>query len=220
MNKINKSVLKDMMQNTTNFYEGRTFRAVLMCITLSFTLISAGCALFIPVAAVTAGAVMMDQRSIGAVVDDNVIFTKIKGEFGRFTVKDVFTKVAVNVKEGRVMLTGAVKEEYYKHEAVRIVWGVMGVKEVIDEIIVSSEVINSANDTWIANQVRSKFLFRKNMDSVNYTIAVNNSVVFLFGIAQDQAELDLAIEIVSSVKGVRKVINHVLLSNDQRRRVP
>jgi osmotically-inducible protein OsmY len=43
------------------------------------------------------------------------------------------------------------------------------------------------------------------------------SVVYLLGVAQDQNELNRAIKAAGSIKGVRKIVNHVIMKNDPRR---
>ena len=91
--------------------------------------------------------------------------------------------------------------------------------EVINEIEVTDEggIGAYARDTAIVTELRSKLLFGKDIQSVNYSIESVNNVVYLLGVAQDQAELDKAIDIARNVRYVRRVVSHVLMKDDPRR---
>jgi osmotically-inducible protein OsmY len=170
------------------------------------------------VAATTAGSAIIDERSMGKIVDDKVIMLKIKDKFTKNDVNKLLLKVSVNVSEGRVMLTGSVAEHDTILKAIKLVWEVEGVREVINEIETKEKSISQrAKDSLIATQVRAKFLLRDKFRSVNYTVDVNNGVVYLLGIAQNRRELQAAEEMASTVSGVVKVINHAVLKSDLRR---
>ena len=116
------------------------------------------------------------------------------------------------------MLTGSVQGEQYKTQASELTWNVRGVKEVINEIEVDKkELSDRAKDMFIASTVRSKLLLEKDLRSINYVVDVNHGIVFLLGIAQDNNELSRALKIASMVKGVQKVVNHVIIKDDPRR---
>ncbi len=179
---------------------------------------SASCA---PVAVVATGKVgtsIAEERSFGNIVDDATIMAKIKNEFAQKDVSNLLSKISVTVTEGRVLLTGSVPKYEHAIKAVKLAWSVDGVKEVINEIDVGDKDIKTrANDSWIATKVRTKLLFQKGINSVNYTVDVNNGVVYLIGIAQNKEELELAINLTREVKGVNQVVSHVTLKSDPRR---
>lgn len=117
------------------------------------------------------------------------------------------------------MLTGSVAKYTYAIKAVKIAWSIEGVKEVINELEVGDKDIKTrAGDSWIATKVRTKLLFQKGVHSINYTVDVNNGIVYLIGIAKTKKELDLAINIAREVRGVREVVSHVTLKADPRRK--
>ncbi len=178
-----------------------------------------GCIPAVLAGAGTAGEVAVQERSTGTVVDDAGIKLALDAQFLQQDVKDLFRNVDTHVKEGRVMLTGDVDKPDSKVQAVQIAWKVKGVKEVIDEIQVNDQtgVMDYAQDSWIANQIRTKLLLEKNLRSVNYNVEVVNGIVYLMGIAQDQAELDKASYIASTTSHVKQVISHVILKDDERR---
>ena len=90
---------------------------------------------------------------------------------------------------------------------------------MINEIEVTDEggIGAYARDTAIVTELRSKLLFGKDIQSVNYSIESVNGVVYILGVAQDQAELDKAIDIARNVRYVRRVVSHVLMKDDPRR---
>lgn len=178
-----------------------------------------GCIPAIFAGAGTAGVVTAQERSAGNAVDDTGIRLTINHEFIQKDINDIFRNVTIKVTEGRVLLTGDVDKPESKIEATQLAWKAKGVKEVINEIQVNDQtgVIDYAKDSWIANQVRTKLLIEKNLRSINYNVEVVNGVVYLMGIAQDQAELDKAAYLASTTPRVTQVISHVVLKDDQRR---
>lgn len=159
-----------------------------------------------------------EERGFEASVDD----AKIKGDISAAYVDNSFGlyhDITVDVIEGRVMLTGSVEKADDHQNAVKIAWQTAGVRQVIDEIQVTSEggFKSGVNDTWIANKLRTQLMFNGDVKNVNYTIEVENGVVYLFGIAQDQTELDRVINMARNVSDVKKIINHVVLKDDPRR---
>jgi len=194
----------------------------LYCAITAITLCSTGLTGCLPVTAmsttVTAGRSAAEERRVGEIVDDVVINNKIRTRFSKESFKNIFTKVSANSIEGRVLLTGSVESMEYASQAVKIAWEVPGVREVLNEIEVDNISLGThIKDSWIATHVRSKLFFNKKLKSVNYSVEVNNGVVFLTGIAQDQEELDQAEQTASLVNGVSKVVSHVVLKDDPRR---
>ena len=158
------------------------------------------------------------ERGFEASVDDARIKTDISAAYVDKTF-GLYRDVTVDVSEGRVMLTGSVEKTETHDEAVKIAWQTPGVRQVIDEIQVTDQggFKSGVNDAWIANKLRTQLMFNGDVKNVNYTVEVENGVVYLFGIAQDQAELDRVIASARDIADVKKIINHVVLKDDPRR---
>lgn len=177
-----------------------------------------GCAPITAVSSVVVGSTIMDERTTGDVVDDAVILMKIKDRFLQTEVNEILHRVSVNVSEGRVMLVGNIKDEYYRGKISNLVWGVRGVRELIDEMVINEiDVKQHAKDMFVKNTVKGKLLFSSNLRSVNYLVEVSEGIVYLLGIAQNSVELEKAQRLSASVKGVKKVVSHVILKSDLRR---
>lgn len=131
--------------------------------------------------------------------------------------------VDITVNEGRVLLTGVVKDEKRAREAVDIAWKVKNVREVIDEIqiINNFRIFRTSNqylkDAAITSNIQSKILFTKNIASANYQFITVNSVVYILGIAESKSESYKVSNIVAKARGVNRVVSHVVLKNDKRR---
>ncbi len=178
-----------------------------------------GCVPITALSTAVVGTTINEERSAGDKLDDSLITLKIKDQFAQTEVSEMFSRISVNVMEGRVMLTGSVDSEKYVKDAEAISWKIRGVKEVINEIVVDSKGLQDrAKDLVIESSIESKLLFEKELSSTNYIVDTNNGIVFLLGIAQDKTELGKALEIARSVKGVKKVVNHVILKEDLRRK--
>ncbi len=158
------------------------------------------------------------ERGFEASVDDAKIKTDISASYVDKTYR-LYHDITVDVSEGRVMLTGSVEKPETHDDAVKIAWQTAGVRQVIDEIQVTSEggFKSGVDDAWIANKLRTQLMFNGDVRNVNYTVEVENGIVYLFGIAQNQTELDRVIATARDTADVKKIINHVVLKDDPRR---
>lgn len=160
-----------------------------------------------------------EERSAGDRLDDNVLIVKVKEKFANADISEYLNRISVNAYEGRVMLTGSVKDYEYKTKAANMAWKVPGVKEVIDEVAVSQKDFQSmAKESYLANTIRSRLIFEKDVKSNNYIVDANASTVYLLGVASSETERNKVLEIARSIKGVHEVVNHVILRDDSRRK--
>ncbi len=179
-----------------------------------------GCVAVVAGGAGAVGYAAAQERSLGNAVDDTTIYSQINSYFIQEHVNNLFNRVGIEVNEGRVLLTGKVREKSHRVEAVRLAWQPRGVIEVINEIEVSDRDITPqelAQDAWISAQVKTKLLFGKGVSSINYNVEVAAGTVYLIGVAKSQQELSTALEIASKVKGVKKVVSHMRLRDAPER---
>jgi len=145
----------------------------------------------------------------GAVTD-----ASIKGQINESWLKyniETFSKLSTTVNQGRVLLTGVVQNPEDRVEAVRLVWQVPGVKQVINEIRVSESegVPGFVKDTWITSRLRAELTFEKNVSSLNYSIDTVQGVVYLMGVAMSQDELNRVMQIARTIPNVKQVVSYV-----------
>lgn len=163
-------------------------------------------------AAATTGVAAAQEGGLERAVSDSWIKAQINHHWLQYDV-DTFAKLSTTVKQGRVLITGVVQQPEARVEAVRLVWQVEGVKQVINEIrVADSEGVGGfLADSWITSQLRTSMLFDKHIQSINYSIDTVQGVVYLMGFAQNQAELNRVIELARTIKGVKQVISYVKL---------
>ena len=188
--------------------------APLFAILASALLALEGCAGTAVGGAAAVGVSVVQERSIGAAVDDTITHAAISGYLFKKDI-ELYRKVGIEVVEGRVLLTGSVAKPADRVEAVRLTWRASGVKEVLNEIQVTNEggIIDFARDTWISAQLKTKLLLDKHVRDINYNIETINGVVYMIGIARDQAELERATNHARTIRYVRKVVSHVRLKD-------
>ncbi len=194
-------------------------RLLQISILLALPLMLSGCLKAVVGAVAEVGLSVAQERSVGAAVDDAAILIEIKEAYLQKDVNELSTAVSIEVIEGRVFLTGSVKDPVTRISAVRLAWQPKGVKEVINEIQVSNNrgLKQIAKDNAISSQISGKMLMNEDIKSINYSIETVNNIVYVMGIGQSIKEVDLVTNIARTVKGVEKVISHVRLKTDPSR---
>ena len=173
------------------------------------------CAPVVIGAGVTAGVAASQERGLkGAAAD-----TQIRLAIDHLWLQEstsLFSKIGLQVQEGRVLLTGRVPEPEARVTAVRLAWQAEGVAEVINEIEIGDEssLADTTQDEWITTQLRAQLLADGAIASTNYSVETVNSEVYLLGVAQDQAELDRALSHARNIAYVRRVRNYMRLKTD------
>jgi len=174
-----------------------------------------GCVTFLVGSGSTVALATVQERTIGEAIDDTVIKFNINAAWLKED-SDIFRDCSMTVSDGRVLLTGVVTTSIAMRKAVKLTWQVDGVKEVINEIFVNpngKSIAQSSTDAWIATKIRAKLLANKDVLSINYSIDVNNSNVYLIGIAQDSNELDTVINIIRNTNSVESVTSYVKMKH-------
>ncbi len=154
------------------------------------------------------------DRSFGTVVDDATIKINIAAKFIN-SDDNLFVDVSTSVLEGRVLLTGLVDSQEIRIDAVRRVWEVEGVNEVINEIQIGnrSSLKQYAQDVWITAQVRGLAAKTIGLRSVAYNYETIQGKVYIVGITSRPEQLEAIIDVAQTVKGVTEIINYVIVKD-------
>ena len=164
-------------------------------------------------AVATSGVSIVEERSLGEQVDDLTITFDISQRFTQFNVtnENALFGVSLDVTEGRVLLTGNVAEAYLRIEAVRLAWQAVGVVEVRNEIDVDEASAGSLSlaDIAISNELRALLLFDSDVSKINFNVETVDRVVYITGIAQDDAELERVLNHARTISGVEEVVSYV-----------
>ena len=170
----------------------------------------AGCAGAVVGAGAAVGVAAFEERGIEGRARDLRTSAQIAEQWFSFD-HTLPVKVSAEVYEGRALLTGAVTDPQVQADAVRLAWKAEGVQDVINEIQVvkDTDLIDAAKDSWITTQLVSKITFDKLIMAVNYEVETVNGVIYLIGIAQNQAELDRVTAYGRAIPNVTHIVSHV-----------
>ncbi len=152
------------------------------------------------------------DRTLGTVVDDATIKINISSNLLSSST-NLFVNVNTSVIEGRVLLTGIVDTQEIRIEAVRKVWEIDGVREVINEIDIGSKttIKEYANDLWITTQVKGMAAKTIGLRSLSYNFETIKGKVYIAGITSRPEQLDQIIEVTKTIKGVKEIVNYVII---------
>ena len=152
------------------------------------------------------------DRSLGTVVDDATIKLNLSAKFLKSENK-LFLDVNSNVTEGRVLLTGLVDTQEIRIEAVRKVWEVGGVREVINEIEIGNKTTLKEyfNDLWINTQAKSLAAKTIGIRSLSYNFETIKGKVYIAGITSRPEQLEAIVESTKTIKGVKEIVNYVVI---------
>ena len=152
------------------------------------------------------------NRSLGTVVDDATIKINLSSKFLQ-SDNNLFLNINSNVLDGRVLLTGIVDTQEIRIEAVRKVWEIDGVQEVINEIQVGDKttIKEYANDLWINTQAKSLAAKTIGLRALNYNFETIRGKVYIAGITIRQEQLDAILNSTKTIKGVKEIVNYVIV---------
>ena len=185
------------------------------CLVLAWAPALSGCIAAAATGMVAGVSAVRQERTVGAAIDDSRIGTEVQTLLGQKSPSNYFN-VSTTVIEGRVLLTGRVKDPEMRLEATRVAWGVQGVRKVDNAIEVtdSGGWLDRPKDIYIQTEIAADLLADRSIKDVNYTIDVVNGVVYVTGVAQNQAELDRVLARANRFQGVKRVENYVVLKDD------
>ena len=112
---------------------------------------------------------------------------------------------------GKVLLTGVVPFGDMRLEAVRLAWQQDGVIEVLNEISIDTGygLDDIAKDKFISTQLFTKILTDSDIKKFKYDFEVQKQIIYLFGVSNDQSEINRVIDHAKSIKGVLDIINYI-----------
>jgi len=170
--------------------------------------LTGGCAIAGAGAAAGVGLFALQERTIGAGIDDAAASQQIKS---RMLAADAsgFAEVDVEVSSSIVLLSGAAPSEQHRQTAEMIARNVGSVTQIYNEIFVGprSGFVRSAQDELITTQIRARLLASPSVRAINVNIETYHGSVYLMGLARTDAELRRAAEIASYVPGVERVVS-------------
>lgn len=137
--------------------------------------------------------------------------------------RNVNLMTEVDTKDGIVTLQGEAKNQAQKDLTTEYVKDVEGVKDVQNEMTISTNpdektmgekieaVGESIDDASITALVKMTLLYHRSTSAVHTKVETANGVVTLEGTARNAAEIDLVSKYVQDVHGVQSVVNNITI---------
>ena len=197
------------------------FKVLYKNLTLFFILVFlSGCASAIMGGVATIGVATVQERSVKDAAIDLKLELQIQEALLRSDVERLFINVDIHIVEQRVLLIGNVSSQELRDKAAKIVWETSPkIKEVLNEITIGnkSSLVSEAKDARISLSLSGLLIADNEVSDINFSHSVSKQVIYLMGIASNEIELDKVIYHARTVKGVKKVISHIIIKNDKRR---
>ena len=162
-----------------------------------------------------------DPRSLGRIVDDNVIEKKFLFKMAQVDEKYLI-KISANSLDGRFILKGNVDTVEEKIKMTKLAWETDGVRSVENIIKVDDQSSwkDKATDLLISSQFKVAIIANKGIKSNNFSFTTINKNLYIFGIARDEEERKSVINEAKKVQYVKEVTPSIFLikdlSNNQR----
>jgi len=185
-------------------------RAVLMAMAAGAAASVGGCVTAAVGAAAGVGAIVAQERSLGAALDDGAAATQLRARLMALDPRG-FSDVGIEIVDGRLLLSGTAPSLDHRIDAERIAWSVEQIQAVANEIEVggATGLWRTSLDEAVTLQVRSRLIASSDVRAVNVNIETSRGVVYLMGLARDEAEIQRAAEIASVTPGVRRVVSYM-----------
>jgi osmotically-inducible protein OsmY len=178
-----------------------------------------GCAAVVVGAAVATGVAVHDRRSVGTVIDDNVLELQVREAIHEGETFEDRTRIKVSAFNGWVLLAGEVPYKDLIEEATARASDVDGVQRLFNELEVAERASfgEASNDRWIASRVKASFAGIRGLpgfDPTRVSVTATRGVVYLQGLVS-RAESDAVIEKARTVRGVERVVTLFDLTGEE-----
>ncbi|MFO7594447.1 MAG: BON domain-containing protein [Pseudomonadota bacterium] len=181
------------------------FRIITLLCALSMI---SGCApMVIGGAAATGGAVAIDPRTVGTMLDDESIELKIQQQIVADPELLENTHVNVTSYNGVVLLTGEAFFPLHKQRVEEIARQQRKVREIRNALRIGpvSAASSRSRDTRITARVKAQLIEADTINASRIKVVTENSMVYLMGMVSRE-EADRAVDVVRTGKGVARIV--------------
>ena len=165
------------------------------------------------------GLALAEDRPVEEIWGDTLLKVTINKKLLETSFSETFWSLNTTIFEGRVLITGNVKNTTLRDQVSQIVWGVKGVREVLNEIEIqeTNNVTQIARDKFIQTSLQARMLGDKIVSDINYKMIAHNNVLYIIGVAQSQAELEKVVAHARAIRYVKKFVNYIWLAENPAR---
>ena len=164
----------------------------------------------------TGVSIALDPRSLGTQIDDSVMQKNLSAKL--LIDKKYLWSVNAKVIDGRIFLTGKIKDPEEKLQITKLAWETKGVRSVKNDIKLKENFNfkQSAKDLLITSQLRTALIFNKQIKATNYQIDTYKKKIFIYGISLTEDERKEVISEAKEILDVENVIASIVLVEDLR----
>jgi hyperosmotically inducible periplasmic protein len=154
-------------------------------------------------------------QSLAADITDSAIVKSIEGQIAANPITSS-THVTLSSHAGNIMLSGIVDTDQEAGTLIEIAQSTPGVTEVSTDSLKVKESTQPFADTVITAKIKGLFLRDKlftEKEIAASRVETKNGIVYLSGTANSNQAINNAIRLAKSVKGVKKVESHLMVSS-------
>jgi len=165
----------------------------------------------------TGVSVALDPRSLGTQIDDSVMQKNLAARLA-LRDKNYLLSISTKVLDGRIFLTGKIKDPEEKLQITKLAWETKGARSVKNDIKLKEDFNfqQSAKDLLITSQLRTALIFNKKVKATNYQIDTYKKKIFIYGISLTGDEKKEVISEAKEILDVEDVIASIILVEDLR----
>ena len=165
------------------------------------------------------GLALAEDRPVEEIWRDTLLKVTINKKLLETSFSETFWSLNTTIFEGRVLVTGNVKNTTLRDQVSQMVWGVKGVREVLNEIEIqeTNTVTQIARDKFIQTSLQARMLGDKIVSDINYKMIAHNNVLYIIGVAQSQAELEKVVAHARAIRYVKRFVNYIWLADNPSR---
>ncbi|HVY70635.1 MAG TPA: BON domain-containing protein [Verrucomicrobiae bacterium] len=165
---------------------------------------------FLALLAVTSAWLATSVPARASETDDRIVSSAKKSYVFKTYLKD--DSIKTESRDGAVLLTGTVEDDFHSSLAQDTVEGLPGVKSVNNQLRVRRNRPAAHTDSWLVVKVKSALLFHRNVSATGTEISVRQGVATLHGEASSAAQSELTAEYVRDVDGIKDVKNEMTIA--------
>ena len=165
------------------------------------------------------GLALAEDRPVEEIWGDTLLKVTINKKLLETSFSETFWSLNTTIFEGRVLITGNVKNTTLRDQVSQMVWGVKGVREVLNEIEIqeTNNVTQIARDKFIQTSLQARMLGDKIVSDINYKMIAHNNVLYIIGIAQSQTELEKVVAHARAIRYGKRFVNYIWLADNPSR---
>ena len=166
-----------------------------------------GCAVTAIGGGTAAGAVTLDRRTAGTIIEDQSIELKAYEAIRTEKELDEQTHINITSYDTAVLVTGESPLDEMREKIISIVSNIEKITHVYNEITIAapSSMVSRSSDTYITAKVKAKIFADKILSGLAIKIVTEKGIVYLMGLVTRE-EAEIATNIARETGGVQKVV--------------